>query len=452
MHNKESGGPSRVSRFFKEHLLKIETVKKGAELREAIAKVSQDKGLSPTEVEQFLSNEKPTGFELSDAAISGALFVLYLATLSILNRFGSTLPELGQLPPGLHSIFQAFHSVTVNSAESPALRDHLPYLFLESSLVYAGGKTLITKLMKKILGTGDLIELQEKVRTQKTEGSLPVKMDEGHTAIFSGDGDILATLLRKNKGPNDATEYANKKINKDIWHRFSLGEKEEVYKSLDQGDFLSAGEVLILPVKKEHMFLAPQDGGHDMELSEIEGLIAILDSYCEARNIPKKKIIIVGRKSYSETQSESELVGKKIKEDLSQKTLGQLEEDKNYAERLSVIDPTEIVMKKVLEIVGNRRVRFHATGKSAKIYRDDFLKTLKNMGHSPSDQKSEPIVVYYNISDIPTSVGANGENSIAIILDSSQKDAILKKGVPENRILVVPEMVNEVLVPKVDET
>ncbi|KKQ52730.1 MAG: hypothetical protein UT19_C0003G0067 [Candidatus Woesebacteria bacterium GW2011_GWB1_39_10b] len=428
---------------------KIEPVPlRGKELERTLSQLSADRGLEPHIVERFLITdlEKTQGLSSADKWIPASMMAAHLVSLATVNYAGDTLPALGTLPPAIHELLQAVHNLTVNAANSPALRDHLPYLFLEGSVFYGAVKTVPNWL--KLRDKKATAREQQTIVRQKTEsGEMKFKMAQGHTAAFVGKGDWLADRLQEAKPDDQVMQYAQLKIDSGVWQIIQkLDRQEEVFETLDRGDFQSAGEVLILPVKDEDMFL-PGDEGHDMSLDEIESLVSVLDAYCKSRNIESKRILIVGRKALKESyvtrtgdgeiETNSETLEERVK--IMTQKRGETE----------IIDPTEIVMRRIMKLADGRKLTLAGTTASDERYGLRFFQALEEMGgYEPGT--GEEIRVLYNITDIPTEMHV-GDNDIAVILDPSKKQSLVNRGVPEENIIVVPDIVLDVLDKKVEE-
>lgn len=422
----------------------------GKGLDEVVSTLALKRGLSPTIVERFLVTdlEQTGALSRADKWIPAGLMAAHLVSLATVNLTGDTLPSLGTLPPAVHELLQAVHNLTVNAANSPAVRDHLPFLFLEAAGGYGALRTVPKWL--SLRGKGERAREQQTLVREKVEsGEMKFKMAEGHTAAFVGGGDWLADRLQEVKPRDQVMQYANLKLDSSVWQMLQKqGRQEELFDALDRGDFQSAGEVLILPVKEEDMFL-PGEEGHDMSLDEIESLVGVLDSYCRSRNIDQKRVLIVGRKTMRETYVS------RTDEDIFTTSSTTLEERVRTMvvnrTNIEIVDPSEIVIQKIAKLANGRRITIGGTLASDERYGLRFFQALKGVGGYEPENGAEEVRVLYNITDIPTEVHV-GRRDIAVVLDPSKKQTLLNKGVPEENIIVVPDEVLSVLTKKVDES
>lgn len=344
--------------------------------------------------------------------------------------------------PLIHNSLQAVNNLSVNSADSSALRDHLPYIAFD----LAGAWGIISGLRGLLLGrSGKKIEAaQARVIEKITEGLFSYQMAEGHSAVFVGNGDIIGEALQDLLPPDQVMLYAYEKITSEVWqHIKRTGRQEEIFESLDRGDFKHAREAVLLPVKDEDMFL-PDVKGHDMTLDEIRMMIDIFDTYSLDRNIPLKEVVIIGSKAMSQTYIEAGQLRDGLGIDSLRTTIrldnmiDMLNKDRDVDRQIKIIDPTELVMRKVIELAKGRDISFVSTEESFRRYGERFFKELSLTGYVPKSE--ETVQVVYNISDIPTQTTAS-ITDIVVILDPKMKERLLRRGVPEEHIIIVPDLV-----------
>lgn len=421
---------------------------RGKDLNTALQALAVNRGLEPGIVNNFL-NVDPTSVSHVGKLTKGVPIGLFLSYILLYANQGANalqLPNIADLPPFLHEALQAIHNIGNNAALSPALRDHLPYLALEGTAVSVGNLFARFNFLDK--KARSIEKLQPEVRAQIENGEFHFIMNPRHTAAFVGNGDETANALQRMKDPGDVMLYAQTRIDTLIYQLLKSGASSiEVEKVLDRGEFSKAEKILILPVKEEDMFL-PGNDGHDMTLDDIETLIDSVDRYCSTKNIPKKKVIIVGRRTISETSVESTGPNrsKKFKTSLAEK-MAQVRERRETD--IKIIDPTEIVMEEIVRIANGRRIRFRAKEEGDKRYRGRFYAALSEMGYKQSLRKS--VRVLYNINDIPTEAEVTSDD-IAVILDPTRKATLLAKGIQEKNIIVVPELTLKKLGFEVDRT
>ncbi len=119
-----------------------------------------------------------------------------------------------------------------------------------------------------------------------------------------------------------------------------------------------------------------------------------------------------------------------------------LNKDRDVDRQIKIIDPTELVMRKVIELAKGRDISFVSTEESFRRYGERFFKELTLTGYVPKSE--ETVQVVYNISDIPTQTTAS-ITDIVVILDPKMKENLLRRGVPEEHIIIVPDLVTSEL-------
>lgn len=415
---------------------------KGQELDRALEGLRTKAGLSPATTNRLLSIEtaEAPGLSNLDKVIPAALMVGYIATFAATRLAGGEFPT-AEIPPVLHEMLQAVHNLSNNAANNPTLREHLPFLFLEAAAVWGAVKTLPDWFRSR--GKRQRIkEAQQVSKSEIEKGEFNFDMAPGHTAAFVGAGDPLADRLQTISPPDQFIQYSHAKIDGKVWQLLRQNaQQEEIFKVFDRGDLKDAGEILLMPVKYEDMFL-PDKTGHDMTIDEVASMVNVVDEYCQSRGIPRKKVVIVGSKDMQETYVRRTAAGGKEE---SQKTLAELVAEMNHQREgvnVELIDPTEIVMKKITQLAGGRTIEFVSTGESDERYGQRFYERLKSAGYHPNSPDKARIL--YNITDVPTQVQA-GRDDIAVILDPSKKQSLINRGLPEESIIVVPDLTLQVL-------
>lgn len=421
----------------------------GKELDLVLKAIKEEKGLSPTVVNHFLDikTSETSGVSKLNLIAPSVLMAGYVATYAATRLAGAEFLPI-PVPPVLHQILQAVHNLTTNEARSPIVGEHLPFLLLEAAGAWGAVKT-IPNWFKARSKSQKIKEAQQVVKEKIDKGELTYNMPEGHTAAFIGLGDPLAERLQQDK-PDQVMLYSNVRIDNQVWRLITKnGQQEEIYRALDQGNFEKAGEVLLLPVKSEDMFL-PDKTGQDMTLDEVAAMIDMIDAYCKSRKLLQKKVIIVGSKNMEESYVRRTDNGKTTE---SRKTLVELVDEINMQREgvgnVEIIDPTGIVMEKIIALANGRRIEFVSTRESDRRYGERFNNLLSSMEYQP--EKDKVVSVLYNISDIPTAVKA-GKDDIAVILDPSKKQSLKAKGLLGENIIVVPDITLQALSKEVDKS
>lgn len=369
------------------------------------------------------------------------LFGGYVVTHTITHIEGLPINTLPSIPPLVHGMLQAVHALSNNSADAPYLAYHLPYLFLEFSGI-TGAAGIWDALNKRGLASRAR-EAKQLLQSRIAEGVQEYKMPKGHTAIFEGKGDWIADALQK-KRLTDVMRYATIPVESTVWQFFdpALGD-EHLANSLRRADFQTAGEILLLPTMKQHLFLPDPVKHSDMSLDEMEDLIQYLDGESDS----DKRVVIVGSGKFADTRIHTHL--RNGVEDIKPYTLQDLVTElaqKRNAE-VSLIDPTQLIMDKIFALANGHPLIFSSNSQGDAEYKLRFQAEVleaQNKGTYVPAAGLDEVRVIYNVDDAPTRVQSQ-VGDIVIILDSKKREKLLERGIPEDHILCVPEIILQIV-------
>lgn len=415
-----------------------------------LQQIKKGQGLNPKDLRKFMDLKTVSTISKLDKFIPVFLFLSYLTFLTIKNYYGEKLGDWGTVPLALHAFLQSIHDVSGKTAEAATWQAHMiPFLF-EASIAWGLLKTLPDWITVKSR-SARVLETQNLLREQLKDGKVAYKMARNHTAAFVGNGDKLATRLQEVKPMDEVMQYANMPLDKEVWQYIKPDATEkELFQILDRGNLISAGEILIMPVKSSDMFL-PGIDGHDMMLDEVEGIINMVDDYCESKKVAKKRIIIIGNKYMPQVYHSRQGARKYEESKVTLEDLVNRIKSLRAGADLIVDDPTQLVMKKIVDLAQGRSIEFYATQAGDKRYGEQFYDLLDNkLKYKPSVKKK--VRVLYDIIDTPTEVRATPEGDIAVILDHWRKESMIKKGITEENIIVVPDLVLTHLSQRVEES
>lgn len=412
-------------------------VLKGKALAKALDLAVHNSPLRPDEVAGFLAQDaEGERIPHLDKWAPWTFMIAHLATLGNLNYKGEKLPTLGEVPLIIHAYSQAIHNLSVNSANAPTIRDHMPYMFLAGFLGWGAFRTL-PRMANVVSRRSKVADAQKVMKGRIDNGEQAFVMKANHTAAFVGNGDHTGDLLQESHPANEVMCYGNATLPSEVWQKMSIGgNQREAFKAFDRGDLAKAGEIVLFPVKDEEMFL-PGPDDHDMHIDEMRALVETVDKYCAEKGVDQKRVIIVGRRSMSETYRTTNADGTCEE---SSETLGELVINLNMARvgEVSIFDPTEVVMELIAQKAAGRRIQFSATSKGVDRYGKRFFDALRDTGYQTTE--AQTVRVFYDITDIPTLVRTR-QDDIAIVLDARKKAVLLEKGMPGDNIIVVPEVV-----------
>ena len=104
-------------------------------------------------------------------------------------------------------------------------------------------------------------------------------------------------------------------------------------------------------------------------------------------------------------------------------------------------------MGRIIEIADGRNIAFAGTEESITEYQSRFFANLREGAHA-GDPDIPPVRVWYGKKDF-TTVNEAAPDDIAVILDPGQKPALVRRGIPSDRILVVADEVLRMAAPMI---
>ena len=381
------------------------------------------------------------------AVVVGLLFAAYPEIPSAIRE---ATPGL-RLNTRLHDAFNYLHGIHFGEVAEQHLIDHVPDLGFDLALL----APLYGLLVWGFVHFGwrrRLLSLRGVARELVENGRLPArapvtlrwKMRSGYTALMVGDGDPLADEFVRSRGPDEVLLLASRRQDvSDIWVRVGDdADLDDLKGAFELASFDRCGRLILMPVQEQHAVFPPADA-YDIAPERLEDLlcnIRTLEGRLEApstggpRRIP---IIVVGDREQATVIDSFDDVSHGAFPGMSA-TITLETIAAKLGESLIVIDPTDVVLRRVMQLANGARIDFRGTEESRAMYEDQFRRRLKELGYRVTDP-GRVFHMGYNITDDPTV--ADSMNSAAVILTASARDALLHKGYPRDRILYVPELV-----------
>lgn len=422
-------------------------VLKGKMLSQALRDLSQDVGLSPGVVADFLAvnpENKITRFE----KIAPLVFFISSIAAWMLNyalRDTVSLP----LPQPIHYLLQAIHSFPLikQPVANNNLVEHLPVILGELTLLAMG------RLGISLSAKSSLQKKQEIVAQQVQKGEFKYRLNDDFTAAFVGEGDVLANRLFARLPAGEMILLSNRPLG-ETTHQFlghrQTDEARETYKErmhniFDRIQLARAGEIMLFPVTAEDMFLPDPIKGHDMRLYEIKRYIELVDDYCRDKGIEQKSVFIIGSKAMSDTFVRFDPQTKTRKKKIVSLADIVFILNKDRTKKIKVVDPDEIVMQKIIEVAQGRKIDFVSNTDGAERYQKLFEILYKKTKYRPNKSRGMPLRLTYYIGDPEQEIGdpfsyLGGEEAV-IGISSQVRNAARKRGIPDKNIIAVSELV-----------
>lgn len=326
----------------------------------------------------------------------------------------------------------------------PVGKRHLMY-HLPNIIIYAFGVAGVRQLWRRIHKNNwkDLIDAsQVKLNEMISEGTARFTFSPGFSLLFVGEGDRIAKSLVVDDPTIGPTLASKRPAYTTLWGDYKVSEGDEGFnRALEQFNSEDAGEYVLFPVVDEHIFL-PGLTEFDIAPHRVEIAVRRIREYEKEKGWGKKRILIVGdkeQKSRFVTTSSNGRV-KAQDDEVSLRTISE-----NY-ENVIVADPTDITLRKIIDIADGRKILFRASDQGAEKYSKEFYHRLSLLGYTPS--KDTSLTVGYDISDLETEhqvVSQRRSEYLPVILSRDVFDLLSKSYLQDGTYIFVPRLVKQEL-------
>lgn len=413
----------------------------------AIAKkVVSHKQLTPDEITYLLGFEKLHKDKeiikrLKQIALPAALAFgfLFSALPDQFTHLVKQMPAWTNFQPPMLAGVDFLWDILGDPVKKANILYHIPNI-----IIYSFGFFGIKKLMDAIDRRTwlDTVYLAKKlVQEQITNGALQLSMKQGHSLLFVGKGDFIGTQFVLNHKPDETVTISETKPFITIfWNLYAAdGLYDDLKQTLIRADGESAGEYVFFPVKDDQIFL-PGEKAYDLSPHKLDILCQNIRVIEKEMGWEQNRIIIIGdkyHKSYVVSEDERAIIPKS--EDVI--TLGSITE--KYKD-VTLLDPSDIVLKQVLKIAKGRKIVFRATKDGITEYKTRFYDRLKELGYKPSKSKQGILTIGYDIFEDQTeqqTLSHKLNDYYPVVLSKNVKDALLRNGYKPEEFLYVPDLV-----------
>ncbi len=397
-------------------------------------------------VEPFLSYKFPETSSFSRFMLKVAAGVtLFFASVLVV------FPEVGE---ALIEVLPGFFLLPERAAKAldyvwglvgkPVGKQHLMY-HVPNIIIYAFGVAGIRQLWRRINKNNwrDRVEgAQKKLTMAVAAGTGRFAFPPGFSLLFTGDGDQVAKSLVADDPTIGPTLSSKRPQYTQLWGKFINADGDEGFvRVLDQFNSDEAGEYVLFPVVDEHLFLP---GMHEFDIAphRVEIAVRRIREYENQNGWMQKKIVIVGdneQQSRFVTSSKDGTVASP-NDEVSLRTIAADYED------VTVADPTDITLRRIIEIADGRQIFFRASDHGAKKYSNEFYHRLSLLGYEPTSE--ENLVVGYDISDLETEhqvVSQKHTAYLPVILSRDVFDLLSKRYLRDGTYVFVPSLVKQEL-------
>jgi hypothetical protein len=402
--------------------------------------------LSPSEVDAILAfkiQEKEISLiiHLKDWAVPLSLtFGFILATFAgWFDPLIESLPAWTNLSPQMLSGVDYLWSILGDPIEKPNMVYHVPNIVLYSFGI-VGVKHLLDRL-ERHTWLDKVLEAQLLLRDQVKAGQLNWQLADGHSLLFVGTGDFIAQQFADNHQDDCAVTISDMKPRyTNVWNQYdSSCVFDDLKMVIERSGGANAGEYVFFPVKDLNIFLP---GEKDFDLSPHK-----LDIFCQNIRLieqheswPVRPILIVGdihHSSFVQSENQKTVIPK------SQDTISLLSISQKY-EAVRLLDPTDIVLKKIIAIARGRQIVFRATKEGISEYKARFYKRLKLLKYKSTKQTT--LTIGYDLFEDQTeqqTLARKIQDYYPVVLSKNVSDALLRNGYQKDQFLYVPDLVLE---------
>jgi hypothetical protein len=408
--------------------------------------IKNDEKIEACIVEPFLSHkfQETSQFGKVMLRTAAALSLFFASVLIIFPEVGEKLIEI------LPSFFLMSERISKaldyvwGLVGKPVGKRHLMY-HLPNIIVYAFGVAGVRQLWKQIHKNNwkDLVESsQERLKKIVNEGAGQFLFTPGFSLLFVGEGDQIARSLVLDDPTVGSTISTKRQPYTDLWGKYASSEGEEGFtRVLNQFNAEDAGEYVLFPVLDEHLFL-PGKFEFDIAPHRVEIAVRRMREFEKEKGWKPKRIVIVGDKEQTSkfvTASDKGRIGLQG-DDVSLRTIAS-----NYKD-ITVIDPTDTTLEKIIKIADGRQIFFRSSDQGVEKYSKEFYHRLSLLGYDPS--KEDSLTVGYDISDLETEhqVFSQKESEyLPVILSRDIFDELVKNHLKDDAHIFVPRLVKSEL-------
>jgi hypothetical protein len=412
----------------------------------AAQKITKNKQITPDEISLLLGFQKPqeetsllTVFRrlaIPGSLLVGALFTIYP---EVVTQLVSYLPHWTNLSPKVLLGVDYLWDFIGEPVNQPNILYHLPNIIFYSFGI-VGLKALIDKIENRTW-LEKVLDAQTTLLKNIQQGTLTLKMRKGHSLVFVGKGDYIGMQFTLNHSQNNAVTISQAKPTyTDIWNYYDISTSFDDLKDvIKRCDGANAGEYIFFPVKDNSIFL-PGECDYDLSPHKLDIICTNIRNAEKEIKVAPKRIVVIGDKHHkSVVYSEDKTGVIENSEDVI--TLQSISE--RY-ENVTLLDPTDIVIKKIIEIANGRKIVFRATKEGITEYKVRFYERLELLGYGDFAKGSGVLTIGYDIFEDQTeqqTLSRKVDDYYPVVLSKNVKDALMRNGYTKSQFLYVPELV-----------
>lgn len=413
-------------------------------------KITTNNKITPNEMEFILAFEKrdeeskTVGFLKKSAVPLGLTLGFMMAVFpQFADHFSKSLPSWTNLPDPIFNGLNYIWNIIGDTVDQKNILYHIPNIILYS-FGFLGIKKLFDAIDRRTWV--DKVNFAKGVLTKSlSDGTLNLDLSKGHSVLFSGNGDFIATQFVHNHKKSDAVTIASVKPSyTNIWNYYDANSSyDALEKVINRVCDKTTGEYIFFPVKDDQIFL-PGETSYDLSPHKLDILCQDLRTIEKQNKWKPKRILIVGDRFHKSVVQSEDRRGKiqKSEDVISLETIS-----KKYP-NVTIIDPTDIVLKKVIEIANGRVIAFRATKEGIQEYKKRFYDRLDILKYKPKKITKGILTIGYDLLEDQTeqqTLARKIDDYYPVVLSKSVADALLRNGYKKTDFIYVPDLVIEYL-------
>jgi hypothetical protein len=316
---------------------------------------------------------------------------------------------------------------------------HIPNIIL-----YSFGFFGIKKLMDAIdrrTWLDNVLNAKKTLSEQIVSGTALFSMEAGHSLLFVGNGDFIGMQFVLNHTPSETVTISQSKpAYTRFWSYYNIdGFYDDLHQTLIRASGETAGEYVFFPIKDDQIFL-PGEKSYDLPPHKLDILCQNIRTIEKKLQWKAKRIIIIGDKLHkSVVHSEDHKAILPHSEDIIS-----LESITKKYPNVTLLDPSDIVLKKILTIAKGRKIVFRATKEGIAEYKTRFYERLSTVGYHPTKNKKGILTIGYDIFEDQTeqqTLSRTIDDYFPVVLSKNVHDALMRNGYKKSDFLYVPDLV-----------
>lgn len=256
-----------------------------------------------------------------------------------------------------------------------------------------------------------------------------------------GKGDYIGAQFSISLNPADTiTLSEHKPAYTSVWSRFRVGNPyADLTAALDRGQAETAGEYIFFPVQDQHLFL-PSATAYNIPPHNIDLLCQNIRSIEAANGWDQNHIFIVGDRFHQSVVRTEDAQGvvEGTEEVIS------LESIAARYKAIDIVDPTDIVLQRILKLAQGRRIVFRATREGMTEYKARFYERLHLLGYRSGNHAKGTFTVGYDLFEDQIeqqTICAKHDDYFPVVLSKNVFDALIRNGYQEDQFIYVPQLV-----------